>query len=118
MTLCVHSPPSSHETATVDPAEKRKDFFKYHFPGYFYVDGPLRASLCTSSLSALIGAQLIWGKKPHNGLLNSIVAALESPAPTGVDCICHKARLISLLVSIHFFVYLTYLMHASTSSLL
>ena len=43
-----------------------------------------------------------WGKRPYIGLLNSIVAGLGSPASTGVDHICDKARFISWLVSMNF----------------
>ena len=38
-------------------------------------------------------------------LLNSIVAELGSHAPTGVDPICHKARVVSWLLSLHFYLY-------------
>ena len=49
-------------------------------------------------LSMFIGALLICGKWPNMGLLNSMAAGLGSHAPTGVDHICNKARLISWLV--------------------
>ena len=42
-----------------------------------------------------MGALLIWGKRPYIGPLKSIVAGLGSPAPTGVDHIYSKARLMS-----------------------
>ena len=48
-------------------------------------------------------------------LLNSIIAGLGIPIPTGVDYTCNQARLVSCLVSAHFLiVHFTNLMHTST----
>ena len=62
-----------------------------------------KASHRASSLSIFMGVLLICSKRPHMGLLNSITNVLGSPAPTGVDCICNNARLISWIVSIQFY---------------
>ena len=51
-------------------------------------------------LSTFIGSLFILSNRPYIGLLNSIVAGLGSPAPTGVAHICNKAGLI-ILISIN-----------------
>ena len=62
-----------------------------------------------------MGALMICGKRPHMGLLNSIVAGIRSPAPTGVGHICNKTSLVSWLLLVHFFIVcFTNLMHAYT----
>ena len=81
--------------------KRQKDWFEYHYPCYIYFDWP-QGLYIMSSLSTLIDALLIWDRRFCIGLMNNIMVGLRSPAPTGFDCICNKAWLMSWLVSIHF----------------
>ena len=119
MTLCVHSPPFFCWTATLDPAEKPEGFLWVSSFSLYLLWWASRASYHASSLSMFIGALLVCGIRPQMGLLNSIMAGLGRPAPTGVDHICNKAKLVSQLISLLFLILcLTNLMHTSTWPLL
>ena len=59
-------------------------------------------SYFTLPLSIFIDPLLIWGRMPHIGLLNSIMAGIRSPSPTGAGCVYNKTKLMSCLVSMHF----------------
>ena len=66
-----------------------------------------------------IGLLFIWHNRALIGLLNKSVAGLGSPAPIGVDLICHNARFMSTLLSRHLLmVCFTSFMPASTCPLL
>ena len=74
---------------------------------------------CSSSLSILIGFLYITDIMPHTGQLNSNVAGLGRPWPSGVVLICSNTMCISPPESEHFFiVWLMNLMQASTCLLL
>ena len=63
----------------------------------------------------LIGTVFIFDIIPPVGQLNSSVAGLGSPGPSGIILTCNRARCISDLVSQYFFIVcFTSLMHAPT----
>ena len=51
----------------------------------------------------LLGSLFIWGDRTYIGLLNKSVTGPGNSAPIGVTIICNKVRLMSLLLSKHFY---------------
>ena len=54
-----------------------------------------RALYHASSLSMFKDALFSCSKRAHIGILKNIVAGLESSAPSGIDHIYNKAKLVS-----------------------
>ena len=74
---------------------------------------------CSSSLYILLGFQFIKGIMPHTGQLNSNIAGLGRPCPSGLVLICSNAMCMSPPESEHFFIVcLMNLMQGSTCPLL
>ena len=82
-----------------------------------YFDGHLGPCTMHHHLSMFIGTLLICGMRSHMDLLNSIMAVLGRLTPTGVDHICNKARLVSWLVSVHFWC-MSLLAHCSSGDMM
>ena len=96
MTQCVHPPPSSHWTTTVDLAERTEGFFWVSF----ILTGLQGFILCI--MVYVYRCLFIWNKRSCICLLSNTTVGLESPASPGVHSICNKAGIISWLVSMHF----------------
>ena len=98
----VHSLPSSHWTTTVDPVGIDTKIFEVSLFWSFLPCLCIRFLWCSSSLSILIGFLSITGIMLHTGWLNSNVAGLGRPCPSGVVLICSNAMCVSPPESEHF----------------
>ena len=115
----VHGPPSSHWTATVDPIGIDVKIFEVSLPQSFIPCLCIKVWWCSSSLSMLIGGLSITGIMPLTRQLNSSIAGLGRPCPSGLVLICSIVMCISPPESVHLFiVHLMNLMQASTCLLL
>ena len=114
----VHSPLSSHWTATVDPMGRETRFLKVSLFCLFLHCLSTNALWCSSSLSVPIGG-LFFGIMPLTGWLDNNVAGLQRPCLSSVVLICSRAMCMSFLELTHFIiVHFINLMHASTCPLL
>ena len=98
----VHGPPSSHWTATVDPMGGDAMTCEASLFVSFLLYLCINFIWCSSSLSTLSGFLSITGIIPHTGWLNSNVARLGRPCPSGVVWICNNAMWMSPPESEHF----------------
>ena len=115
----VHSPPSSHWTATVDPMGIDAKTCEASLFVSFLPCLCTNLVWCSSSLSTITSLLSITGITLHTGWWNSNLAGLGKPCPSGVVWICIRAIWMSPLESAHFFnVHLMNLMQASTYPLL
>ena len=99
----VHGPPSSHWTATIDPMGIDIMIFEVSLFWSFFPCPCIKFLWCSSSLCILVGVLLIKGIMPHTRQLNSTVAQLGRPCPSGVVLICSNAMCISPSETEHFF---------------
>ena len=97
ITPCIHGPPSSLCTAIVDLEGNEIESLCVSLPLEYWSCHNLTAAHFSSSVLKLMGSLLIWGNRALIGLLNRSVAGLGSPVWMGINLICNKARLASLL---------------------
>ena len=100
----VHSPLSSHWTTTVGPMGRDTKACEVSLFTSFLPCLCISILLCSSSLSTLTGFLSSTGIILHTGCLNSNVAGLGRPCPSGVVLICSNTMCTSLLVSEHFLI--------------
>ena len=98
-----HGPPSSHWTTTVDPMGIDAKTCEVSLFVWFLPCQWINFIWCSSSLSMLTGFLSITGITPCTRWLNSSVARLGIPYPSGVVWICSNAMWMSPPESVHFY---------------
>ena len=99
----VHDPPSSCWTTTVDPMGIDTKILEVSLFWSFLPCLCIRFLWCLSSFSIFISFLSIIGILPHTRWLNSNVARLGRPCPSGVVLICTNTMCISPLEAENFF---------------